>query len=91
MEKLPDIGDLPPGENTVETNALLAQRAIRAAQAITSSGRGAGAARAAEEFRWPPPPYAEFIDEDTAPGQERCLLVFKDGTKAAGRLVSFLP
>ena len=92
MDKLSDNLDLPPGERTIELNAQLALEAARAAQGIVPSGRVAGnTAAAAGEFHWPPPPYLEFIEEDSAQGPERCLLVFKDGTKAAGRLVSFLP
>ncbi len=91
MDKRPDKMDLPPGENTIELNALLAQKAASAAQGIAPSGRTAGNTAAAQEFRWPPPPYLEFVEEDSTQGPERCLLVFKDGTKAEGRLVSFLP
>jgi len=91
MRKRPDRLDLPPGEHTIEWNALLLQEAARAAQAIAPSAWTAGNAAAAEEFRWPPPPYLEFMEEDSARGPEPCLLVFKDGSKNAGRLMGFEP
>jgi len=99
MDKRPDKVDRPPGEHTIKLNAqlnaqlkaLLPQKAASAAQGIAPSDRTAGNTAAAEEFRWPPPPYLEFIDEDGARGPEPCLLVFKDGSKAAGELEGFLP
>ena len=44
-----------------------------------------------ESFQWPAPPYFEFIADTEHPGPEECLLVFKDGEKASGRLVGFSP
>ncbi len=91
MDKRPDKMDQPPGENTMRLAALRNQKAAGAAQGAAPSGRTAGNTAVAEEFRWPPPPYLEFVEEDIAQGMDRCLLVFKDGTKTAGRLESFLP
>jgi type II secretory ATPase GspE/PulE/Tfp pilus assembly ATPase PilB-like protein len=39
---------------------------------------------------WPAPPYHEFDKDHTHPGEE-CLVVFKDGAKAKGALLDFLP
>ena len=79
----------PPGEDTMRLNALLTRAAGSAAKAKEPAGRTA--ANAAEEFRWPPPPYLEFIEEDSARRPEHCVLVFKDGSKAAGELAGFVP
>ena len=48
----------------------------------------AKAARA-PRFAWPAPPYYEFSDPSRH-GDE-CMLVFRDGAKASGTLVDFLP
>ena len=44
---------------------------------------------AAQRFVWPAPPYYEFTDPASL-GDE-CMLVFRDGGKAAGKLLDFLP
>ena len=51
-----------------------------------ASGRGVPEAR----FVWPSPPYYEFMDSQAQPSEE-CLLLFKDGEKATGLLIDFLP
>src|SRR5882762_3644604 len=51
----------------------------------------ANKAETEELFHWPAPPYFEFIRGGGRQGPEQCLLIFKDGTKAAGRLVDFRP
>jgi type II secretory ATPase GspE/PulE/Tfp pilus assembly ATPase PilB-like protein len=45
---------------------------------------------AAKEFPWPAPPYFEFVREKDGSGWTDCVLAFRDGTKASGRLHSFL-
>jgi type II secretory ATPase GspE/PulE/Tfp pilus assembly ATPase PilB-like protein len=45
---------------------------------------------AAKEFPWPAPPYFEFVREKDGSGRADCVLAFRDGTKASGRLHSFL-
>ncbi len=47
-------------------------------------------ARAAA-FVWPAPPYYEFSDPAAAAGGADCLLMFRDGAKASGVLLSFMP
>jgi type II secretory ATPase GspE/PulE/Tfp pilus assembly ATPase PilB-like protein len=44
---------------------------------------------AARGFVWPAPPYYDFADP-VSHGDE-CMLIFRDGSKAAGRLIDFLP
>jgi len=51
----------------------------------------ANKAETEELIHWPAPPYFEFIRGGGRQGPEECLLIFKDGTKAAGRLVDFRP
>ncbi len=41
-------------------------------------------------FTWPAPPYHEFGPDHAQAGEE-CLVVFKDGAKAKGGLLDFLP
>jgi type II secretory ATPase GspE/PulE/Tfp pilus assembly ATPase PilB-like protein len=50
----------------------------------------ARAARA-QRFVWPTPPYYEYSDEAATAAADECLLVFRDGAKATGKLVDFLP
>jgi type II secretory ATPase GspE/PulE/Tfp pilus assembly ATPase PilB-like protein len=45
----------------------------------------------ADAFQWPAPPYFEFVRGGDHQGPEECLLIFKDGTKAAGQLMEFRP
>jgi type II secretory ATPase GspE/PulE/Tfp pilus assembly ATPase PilB-like protein len=44
----------------------------------------------AKAFRWPAPPYFEFVREKDASSWADCTLTFRDGTSASGRLQSFL-
>ncbi|MEK6245556.1 MAG: ATPase, T2SS/T4P/T4SS family [Pseudomonadota bacterium] len=48
------------------------------------------APRTALRFLWPSPPYYEAINAGDQPS-EACLLIFKDGTRATGTLLNFLP
>jgi len=50
-----------------------------------------GAAAATMQFLWPTPPYYEFSDPEAAQAAGECLLTFRDGAKAAGALLDFLP
>ncbi|MHB8666708.1 MAG: GspE/PulE family protein [Burkholderiales bacterium] len=45
---------------------------------------------AAKEVPWPAPPYFEFVREKDDVGWAECVLAFRDGTKASGRLRSFM-
>ena len=45
---------------------------------------------AAKEVPWPAPPYFEFVREADSTGWTECVLSFRDGTKASGRLRSFM-
>jgi len=45
---------------------------------------------AANDFPWPAPPYFEFVREKDGSGWTDCVLAFRDGTRASGRLHSFL-
>ena len=47
-------------------------------------------ATAAKEVPWPAPPYFEFVREKDGSGWADCVLSFRDGTKASGRLHSFM-
>ncbi len=53
-----------------------------------ASGNVSEAGRRA--FVWPAPPYHEFGPDHAQAGEE-CLVVFKDGAKAKGGLLDFLP
>jgi type II secretory ATPase GspE/PulE/Tfp pilus assembly ATPase PilB-like protein len=53
--------------------------------------RRAAAAAAPVQFLWPAPPGFEFTNGDAKPYAEECVLVFKDGAKAKGALLEFLP
>ena len=44
---------------------------------------------AAQRFIWPAPPYYEFTDPASL--SDECMLVFRDGGKASGKLLDFLP
>ena len=44
---------------------------------------------AAQRFVWPAPPYYEF--SDPASLGDECMLVFRDGGKASGKLLDFVP
>ncbi len=46
---------------------------------------------AAEEFRWPAPSYFEFAREQDRFDWSSCLLTFRDGATASGRMRSFVP
>jgi len=43
----------------------------------------------AQRFVWPAPPYYEFTDPSSL--SDECMLVFRDGGKASGKLLDFLP
>ena len=45
---------------------------------------------AATEIPWPAPPYFEFVRKKDRSGWADCVLTFRDGTKANGRLHSFV-
>ena len=47
-------------------------------------------AKAAKELPWPAPPYFEFVREKDGSGWADCVLSFRDGTKASGRLHNFV-
>jgi type II secretory ATPase GspE/PulE/Tfp pilus assembly ATPase PilB-like protein len=49
----------------------------------------ARASRAAPRFTWPAPPYFEYVDAGWH--NDECMLVFRDGAKASGRLIDLLP
>jgi type II secretory ATPase GspE/PulE/Tfp pilus assembly ATPase PilB-like protein len=51
----------------------------------------AKAAAAPKAFAWPAPPYYEFSDPAAAAAADECMLVFRDGGKAAGKLLDFHP
>jgi hypothetical protein len=91
MDTRPDSMDLPPGEHTIELNALLTRTLVRAAQGTAPAGRAALSPAVAGGFSWPSPPYMEFIEEAGRQDPETCVLVFKDDTRATGILVEFLP
>jgi type II secretory ATPase GspE/PulE/Tfp pilus assembly ATPase PilB-like protein len=44
-----------------------------------------------EEFRWPAPPYFEFVDESDRYDGADCRLIYTDGTAAAGQVCRFMP
>ena len=56
-----------------------------------SRSQVAAAAAKARAAGWPAPPYYEFIDPAAAADGADCLLIFRDGGKASGMLVAFLP
>ena len=64
-----------PADRTAKVSLREAMARARAARATT--------------FVWPAPPYYDF--SDPAAHSDECMLVFRDGNKAAGRLLDFLP
>jgi type II secretory ATPase GspE/PulE/Tfp pilus assembly ATPase PilB-like protein len=56
-----------------------------------SRGQIAAQARAAraQRFVWPAPPYYEFVEPTL--NTDQCLVIFRDGAKASGVLLDFLP
>ena len=48
-------------------------------------------ARVVAGFVWPAPPYFEFTDPAAGRDGADCLLIFRDGNKASGELLAFLP
>jgi type II secretory ATPase GspE/PulE/Tfp pilus assembly ATPase PilB-like protein len=50
-----------------------------------------GPAATIMQFVWPAPPYYEFVDDKAQRAEEECLLTFRDGAKATGTLLDFLP
>ena len=61
---------------------------IPRAQLETAAG---GAAAATMQFLWPTPPYYEYAGDEAGQAAEQCLLTFRDGAKATGVLLDFLP
>ena len=60
----------------------------RTHRGLFATGRSTTALR----FPWPAPPYWEFAeDPGERPQNEECLLSFKDGEKATGLLLDFVP
>jgi type II secretory ATPase GspE/PulE/Tfp pilus assembly ATPase PilB-like protein len=51
----------------------------------------AQAAAAASQFIWPAPPGYEYVSDEDRRAAEDCVLIFKDGAKARGTLLAFLP
>ena len=72
------MSDLPPDRTS---------KLSRTHRGLFASGRAA-----AQRFPWPAPPYWEYTEEAAErPPAEECLLSFKDGEKATGLLLDFLP
>jgi type II secretory ATPase GspE/PulE/Tfp pilus assembly ATPase PilB-like protein len=72
------LSDLPPDRTT---------KLSRTHRGLFATGRAP-----APRFPWPAPPYWEFAEEPAErPQNEECLLSFKDGEKATGALLEFLP
>ena len=57
----------------------------------TQSKRGTADNHGAKEFAWPAPPYMEFAPEAERSGWADCLLSYRDGRHATGKLRSFQP
>ena len=49
------------------------------------------AAAGTPPFMWPAPPGYQFASEGDRQSLEECIIVFKDGTKAKGTLIEFMP
>ena len=60
------------------------------AQLAQPNGKSANGEPQRRAFLWPAPPYHEYGSDEPHPGEE-CLVVFKDGAKAKGALLDFLP
>jgi type II secretory ATPase GspE/PulE/Tfp pilus assembly ATPase PilB-like protein len=71
------LSDLPPDRTT---------KLSRTHRGLFASGRAAP-----QRFPWPAPPYWEFAEDGERAQHEDCLLSFKDGEKATGVLLDFLP
>jgi type II secretory ATPase GspE/PulE/Tfp pilus assembly ATPase PilB-like protein len=56
----------------------------------TQSRRGSSREAGAKQFEWPAPPYSEFAPEKDRSGWADCLLSYRDGRHATGRLRTFL-
>jgi type II secretory ATPase GspE/PulE/Tfp pilus assembly ATPase PilB-like protein len=56
---------------------------------ITRGQLAAQAKPARARFTWPAPPYYEFSDAGNQ--SDECMLVFRDGSKASGTMLDFLP
>ncbi|MBV9189717.1 MAG: hypothetical protein JOZ85_04490, partial [Betaproteobacteria bacterium] len=64
---------------------------MSSADRTTKISRAAAATRTpVVRFTWPAPPYYEYVDAAPHEG-ELCLLAYKNGTKATGRLQNFVP
>ena len=65
-----------------DTTARLLRSLLQAAPNVTAGGQ--------MRFLWPAPPHYEFL-LGSDQGSEDCVLLFRDGTKAAGKLIRFQP
>ena len=72
---------MSPKAKPADTTARITREQI-AAQAKAAS---------AKVFVWPAPPYYEFSDPSAAAAADECMLIFRDGGKAAGKLLDFHP
>jgi type II secretory ATPase GspE/PulE/Tfp pilus assembly ATPase PilB-like protein len=64
---------------------------VSSADRTTKISRAAAAARTpVARFVWPAPPYYEYVDAVPHEG-ELCLLTYRDGRKATGKLQNFVP
>ena len=61
------------------------------AQIARTEVAAAHAKARATGFVWPAPPYYEFSDPKAAADGADCLLIFRDGRKVSGTLISFFP
>ena len=94
-KKLPDTTTRIPRDTATRiardtTSKIPRDTAARIPRALLEQGAG-GSAAATMEFVWPTPPYHEFVDDATPQAAEQCLLTFRDGGKATGALLDFLP
>ncbi len=53
--------------------------------------RAAGSPPVKEEFKWPAPPYLEFLPGQDEPSRKQCLVVLAGGQKLQGELLHFDP
>jgi type II secretory ATPase GspE/PulE/Tfp pilus assembly ATPase PilB-like protein len=58
---------------------------------MSPKAKPAESAVPARSLAWPAPPYYEYSDPDAATAALECMLIFRDGRKAAGRLLDFIP
>lgn len=72
------------------TTKIPRDRTTKLSRALLESA-ASGPAATPMQFLWPAPPYYEFVDEKARQSEEECLLTFRDGGKATGLLLDFLP